>query len=326
MQQLINNPQLQQVLTDPSEPDDWLPELERFLDRDMALTRKSVGESAIKAMQRLLIFLGYSTTARGGFNIDGDFGRGTNRGIAQFQYENNLNPAITREMLAYPCSWNTAHSKISTIPDAILNQQTLRKMLETAIQAIDNNTVLCGNFEEAITQLNALHSKKYLNCKRILSKYGNLATEAAEKIKSAQGIIVLPQWILAIIRQETSGIVRPRFEQHHFSKYARQEPGASYPDLRFRSMSFGLGQILGSNYQRVRASSPKNMYISPLLEQVVFVGRFLAKKPRVVSKTNPNEQDFHILARYYNGPGYAKHHYHESLQRWFNEFSFLLKT
>jgi hypothetical protein len=31
-------------------------------------------------------------------------------------------------------------------------------------------------------------------------------------------------------------------------------------------------------------------------------------------------QDFHVAARYYNGSGHAKHHYHESLENWFREF------
>ena len=58
----------------------------------MTLTRQSAGESAIKAVQRLLIFLGYSTASSGAFLIDGDYGRGTNRGVAQFQFEYKTNP------------------------------------------------------------------------------------------------------------------------------------------------------------------------------------------------------------------------------------------
>ncbi len=29
------------------------------------------------------------------------------------------------------------------------------------------------------------------------------------------------------------------------------------------------------------------------------------------------------MARYYNGPAYEKHFYHEQLQRWFREFRLL---
>jgi hypothetical protein len=85
-------------------------------------------------------------------------------------------------------------------------------------------------------------------------------------------------------------------------------------------MSFGLGQILGVNYQKVGAESARAMFVSPLDEQVLFIARFLASLGSVVSRKNPSGQDFRDVARYYNGPGYAKHHYHERLARWFREF------
>jgi hypothetical protein len=44
----------------------------------------------------------------------------------------------------------------------------------------------------------------------------------------------------------------------------------------------------------------------------------------VVKKNTPNEEDFHKLARYYNGPQYAAHHYHEGLARWHREFRMLM--
>jgi hypothetical protein len=39
-----------------------------------------------------------------------------------------------------------------------------------------------------------------------------------------------------------------------------------------------------------------------------------------VSKRDPAEADFREFAKTYNGPGYEKHHYHESIARWFREF------
>ncbi|MEE8303115.1 MAG: N-acetylmuramidase domain-containing protein, partial [Candidatus Tectomicrobia bacterium] len=53
----------------------------------------------------------------------------------------------------------------------------------------------------------------------------------------------------------------------------------------------------------------------PLANQVLFVARFLARKPKIVSKQNPTSEIFAQRARFYNGPGYAKHHYDESLSR-----------
>ena len=73
------------------------------------------------------------------------------------------------------------------------------------------------------------------------------------------------------------------------------------------------------------AASARALVTSSLDEQVLFVARFLAQRsfPSAVSRTEPGEDDFRRVARYYNGPGYAAHHYHESLERWFREFRYL---
>ena len=88
-------------------------------------------------------------------------------------------------------------------------------------------------------------------------------------------------------------------------------------------MSFGLGQILGVNYEMVNAESAKAMFTSPLPEQVLFVARFLthsSHRRELVSKKYPTAQDFRGVAKFYNGSGYEAHHYHESIERWFKEF------
>ncbi len=62
------------------------------------------------------------------------------------------------------------------------------------------------------------------------------------------------------------------------------------------------------------------MLYSPIDDQVLYVARFIANKRQVVVKHEPTEEDFCIMARYYNGPRYAEHHYNESLATWFKEF------
>jgi hypothetical protein len=62
------------------------------------------------------------------------------------------------------------------------------------------------------------------------------------------------------------------------------------------------------------------MFVSPLEEQVLFIARFLARLGSVIAKKNPSDQDFRDVAKYYNGSGYAKHHYDERIARWFREF------
>lgn len=321
----VSDPRIQQILTLPEDgTEHWEKDLERLRHGDVTLNRRTAGENSIKAVQRMLIFLGYSTSSGGSFLIDGDFGRGTNRAVAQFQFEHNLNPEITREVLSYRCSWNNARSLIVSIPDVTLDIPTMEKMLEVSIQAIDHKEVSCGDFDEALNQLNLLHRRKLMTCRQILDKYGALAKQATQRLKATKDVDVHPIWVLSIIRQETAGVVRPRFEQHILSSRAMKHPDLDFSELRYRSMSFGLGQVMGFNYKLIDAESAKSMFYSPLEQQVYNVARFLSRarsslRP-VFAQTNPGDADFRAVAKFYNGAGYWKHHYHESLQRWFREF------
>ena len=317
----INDPRIQKILTLPEDNTaEWRNDLKRLEAGDTTLTRKSAGESTIKAVQRLLIFLGYSTGSSGSFSIDGDFGRGTNRAVAQFQFENGLNPNIKRPTLCYDCTWQTASKNIVAIPDVRLTVPTVEKMLATALKMIDMKQVTCGDFEEALFHLNGLHRSTLMSCKQILQRFGAHVDLAVSRIRNEKGLDMPREWVLAIMKQETGGIVRPRFEQHYLTRMNQQEPQTDFTELRYRSMSFGLGQIMGENYKRVGAPSARSMFVSPIAEQVLFVARYLALRDEVVSKKNPTDADFRELARFYNGPGYEKHHYHESIATWFKEF------
>ncbi len=95
----LKDERIHKILSLHGDERDWQEDLDRLERGDITLTRRSAGESAIKAVQRLLVFLGYSTASSGAFLIDGDFGRGTNRGVAQFQFEKALNATITRRSL-----------------------------------------------------------------------------------------------------------------------------------------------------------------------------------------------------------------------------------
>ena len=304
--------------------DSWSTDLDRLMRGDASLTRRSAGEAGIRAVQRLLVFLGYSTTTTGSFVIDGDFGRGTNRGVAQFQFERRLT-AIRRRQLCYPCSWNTASKLITAVPETRLDVATLQALLTAVHEAIASRDVTLGDIDLAISQLNAVDRRAGMSCRTILETYGGAARDAAERIRNERGVTVHPDWMLAIIRQETAGVIRPKFEQHVLTRRNDQRPRASFADLRYESMSIGLGQIMGFNFETVGAASARALVTSPLDEQVLFVARFLAQRSfaSAVSRTEPVEDDFRRVARYYNGPGYAAHHYHESLERWFREFRYL---
>ena len=135
----LENEHLQKILSVHGDERDWRAEFERLQRGDLSLTRQSAGESSIKAVQRLLVFLGYSTASTGAFLIDGDFGRGTNRGVAQFQFEHGLNPEVTRKVLCYPCTFNTARSGIVSVPDIWLDVTTLEKMAAVILDTISKN-------------------------------------------------------------------------------------------------------------------------------------------------------------------------------------------
>ena len=322
MPNALADPRVRRVLSLPEEAAGWSADLDRFERGDVTLTRQSAGEASIKGIQRLLIFLGYSTASTGAFLIDGDFGRGTNRAVAQFQVEHGLTRIVSRGDLCYECSWQTASQKIVSIPDSKLNPETLERMLALAQQMIDDGTVLCGNLDEAAFHIDALHRRRLLSCAEIQQRYGKFVDDALASV-AVEGITISHFWPLAIIKQETSGIVRPRFEQHLLTRMNKADKKVDLGELRHRSMSMGLGQILGDNYRKVKAGSARAMYSSTIGEQVAQIVRFLAANARIASivqQDNPSEADFRAVAKFYNGPGYEKHHYHESLARWFREF------
>lgn len=147
----INDTQIQRILSHPEETDaGWRADLQRLTQNDLTLDRPTAAENSIKAFQRLLIFLGYSTSSSGSYLIDGDFGPGTNRAIAQFQFEQGLNPTVERDAVCYDCTFRTASRNIVAVPNVLLDLPTLERMLTVARQNIDANQVACGDFEVAM--------------------------------------------------------------------------------------------------------------------------------------------------------------------------------
>ena len=324
MERLLRDKNIRRILTPVGVAEEtWKGVLDRFRKGERGITRQSIGEDVIKAIQRMFVFLGYSTSSTGAFAIDGDFGRGTNRAVAQFEYDHKLNSRLTRKTLCYPCTWQTAKANITNIPDTRMSLKTMNTMLEVAADAIAQKRVLCGRFQDALFHLDALDQRRWLSCRQIKERYWRHVQAAVDRVKEEKNVVVQPEWVLSIVKQETGGIVRPRFEQHILTRLNNKQETANLVELRYQAMSQGLGQILGSNYKLVGAESALAMFQSPIIDQVLFVARFLAKRPQIVSKKRPTADQFAQLARYYNGPGYAKHHYDESLARWFGEFQSL---
>ena len=105
---LLQDSQIQKIINPPHTPSHWESDLKRLEAGDLTLNRHSAGENSIKALQRLLIFLGYSTSSGGSFSIDGDFGRGTNRALAQFQFDQGIPGSVVgsfKEMFKFCFCW-----------------------------------------------------------------------------------------------------------------------------------------------------------------------------------------------------------------------------
>ncbi len=148
----------------PEEPDPQVLEVfSRVEEGQIRMSRHLGSESVIRALQRLLIFLGYSTFSGGSYAVDGDFRRGTNRGVTQFQVDHQLVSASNRKTLCYDC-----------------------------------------------------------NYQQIFEHYKTAVFKAIDSMTDEKDLKIAPAWILSIIRQETSGVVRPRFEQDHLSKNNRE--------------------------------------------------------------------------------------------------------
>ena len=321
---MLTDSRIQQILFLDHPSDSAISELKNIENNNGFLDRDSTGEKSIKAIQRLMIFLGYSTASSGAYIVDGDFGRGTNRGVAQFNYENQLPGPVSREILCYDCSFQNARKRITAIPDVAIDGPVLGSMLQTALRSIETGEIMFADLDQALFHLNRVEKGKLLTCAEIADRYGYEVDTAATTVSESLGSPVHKEWILAIIKQETGGVVRPRFEQHILSRRNRLTPYIDLAELRFMSTSFGLGQVMGFNFEKVGAPSAREMLFSPIDQQLLFVARFIAAKRNVVARLDPAPQDFRIMARYYNGPKYEAHHYHERLETWFREFRKLL--
>lgn len=184
-------------------------------------------------MQRMLIFLDYSTSSSAAFVIDGDFDRGISRGVAQFQLKIQLTTPGTRSQLCYDCSFQTARKRITAIPDTTVDIETIAAMADVAIRAVDSGEITFGDFDQAMFHLDALHRRIGLACEQLSSRYGDVVRTVVDWLRQEHGVTIEPSRILAIVRQETVGVVRPRFEQHKLFKANRDMSDRASPSFGF---------------------------------------------------------------------------------------------
>lgn len=111
----------------------------------------------------------------------------------------------------------------------------------------------------------------------------------------------------------------------------RRYPSNSYPILEkalavdeeaaLMSASWGLGQILGENHKIVNYSTVKSMILAFMEDEqhhLQAMADFI-----IANKIDDDlaEHRWSVVARVYNGPGYAKHGYHERLRKAYLKWS-----
>lgn len=113
----------------------------------------------------------------------------------------------------------------------------------------------------------------------------------------------------------------------------RPYPADSYPRLEqamaidkqaaLRAASWGLGQIMGSNHKMVGYASAEEMvldllddeeaHLTQMIRFIVASGLDDDLREIAARKRASTPEDWAPFARVYNGPGYAKHGYHNKL-------------
>lgn len=92
-------------------------------------------------------------------------------------------------------------------------------------------------------------------------------------------------------------------------------------DLALQSCSWGLFQIMGYHYKKLRYKTidefVKSMYASEKLQFEAFARYVITYRLKGYLKT----RDWEGFARAYNGPGYKKNNYHKKLKRAYERYS-----
>ena len=275
-------------------------------------------ETLVTSLQRTMIALGYSTTTSGACVIDGDFGNGTNRGMAQAIYDLtsdgrlvNHQTVPTRKELTPKCTWQNS----AVVARDLCGVAVTARVVEAMFKYVKEkpSKLLGGDPVTARRQLDAIERG------RLDDKGAAMAGYRMESAWVSKWNDIRPAWLMAVVLTETGGINRPRFEQHYFSRLAREYRTKSLREIRFLSMSMGLGQIMGVNYKAAGAESPEDLFTADTRDQLSFIANFLDPMRHITMKLDPSDNDFRKIAKYYNGPGYAKNNYDKKLKKHFND-------
>ncbi len=314
-------------------------QLKEILAGKRTVQKGACDENVTKALERALIFLSYPTGSIGECGVSGGFGPGVNFGLALFlrewgkdQLVDKDGKALTDKELIFASKNNDeSREKVAQFPVIVVDKPKFELLLKVIDHSRRTKQVYLGDAAKAVDNLDRIEKRQYLTAAEVVARFrGDI--EASVKAAAEKGVTIKPTWLAAFILQETGGIPRPKYEHHNLYSYytdprkrgrvVEGESLVTFRECRLRSTSFGLGQLMGSNYHVTRASSAFDLYIADEARQVRMIADYLisVKDQEDIEDalkndgvTSSAERRLNALARAYNGSGYAKHSYHVHL-------------
>lgn len=296
------------------------------LDGKERIGRDTNHQRTVAALQLGLISLGYVTTMGGGALIDGDFGPGTNRGLAMFKidYMDRMHRNNSPRDLA---SSSLLEVRRKMNPEEVDAETALAFF--SALEAQLTHDPIFGEDYEHVRVMAELLERREIPCDGVpMYRLLSAARVASETLLEDTGGKAKfdPAFLLALVYQETKGVPRPRLEHHY---YAARRPWVEEEPRRAReeSTSWGIGQIMGTNAKSLGVPIPA-LYASNSEGQFELICRFLLRSkagPVFTGRSSSLKQtDMRVVARYYNGPGFAQNRYDVKLWRWYQEYKEIL--
>jgi len=97
-------------------------------------------------------------------------------------------------------------------------------------------------------------------------------------------------------------------EYEAFNRAAKLVEDGKYEKKAYMSASYGLPQIMGFHYKRLRFGSPQKLkeYIGSSEENAIrAMGKFIMTDSRLLGACR--DKNYHLIATYYNGAGYKNY-------------------
>lgn len=136
--------------------------------------------------------------------------------------------------------------------------------------------------------------------------YRHLSKLAPDKLKEA---------VASGLAAKKRGVIKvPNSYAARYAMFLRMT--ALHREAAFRSISSGVGQIMGENYAAMGFPSAESLYdfgLASEANQIDLMVRFIHTKPALVKAVH--EDDVTGIAYYYNGPAYKVNHYDTELDR-----------